>query len=311
MGQASERDRLLYKIAKAYYYDDETQGIIAERFGVSRVKVCRLLKQARDEGVVTIAIRSPSADTVELERELASAYGIKEAIVADSSGAESAAAVGGAAAAYFTRTIQGGETVALTWGAGLLAFVNALEPFSVPEIRVVQMLGGLGDADADVHGAELARRMAQRLGCRPRILQSPGIVGSASVRRALLADAQIAETLSFARKADVAFVGLGVLDSSSLLRGASIISASELETLAKAGAVGDIALRFYDAEGNAVRAATDDRVVGLSLEEIRSLPRVVAIAWGTRKIAAIRGALKGGLVSVLVTDREAAEGLVG
>lgn len=310
MDRATERDQLLYKIAKAYYYDDETQQAISERFGVSRVKVCRLLKQARDEGFVSISIRGPGADTAELERELAARYGIGESIIVEDSGGDVSVPVGNAAASYFARIAQEGQTVALSWGKSLLAFVNALEPVAAVDVRVVQMLGGLGDSEADVHGAELARRMAQRLGTKPRLLQAPGVVASREVRDALLTDAQIAETLAAARKADVALLGIGTLDDASLLRRTSIISATELDALSRAGAVGNVALRFFDAEGRTVPSGTDDRGIGLNLDEIRHIPRRVAIAWGARKVAAIRGALRGGLVSTLITDTNAAKGLL-
>ncbi len=307
----NDRNQLLFKIAVAYYSDDQTQQVIADRFGISRVKVCRLLKQARDEGIVSISIRGPSEGAAELERRLEERYGLQEAVVVeDAAGGDRGAAVGAAAAAYFKRIARDGLTVALSWGAGLLPFVNALDPQTDAEVRVVQMLGGLGDAEADVHGAELARRMAQRLGTKPRLLQAPGIVASKDVRAALAADAQISETLALARRADAAFVGVGALDEASLLRGGSIISAAELESLSRAGAVGDLALNFFDARGGRVPSPTDERVIGLSLEEIRALPRVVAVAWGLRKVVPLRGALLGRLVSVLVTDAEAAEGLL-
>ncbi len=100
MGGAGDRDKLLYKVATAYYRDDETQQAIADRFGVSRVKVCRLLKQARDEGVVSIGIRSPGGEAGDLERRLEERYGLQEAIVAEGGdGVDAAAAVGAASAA--------------------------------------------------------------------------------------------------------------------------------------------------------------------------------------------------------------------
>jgi DNA-binding transcriptional regulator LsrR (DeoR family) len=218
--------------------------------------------------------------------------------------------VGNAAAGYFARITQEGQTVALSWGKSLLAFVNALEPVAVADVRVVQMLGGLGDSEADVHGAELARRMAQRLGTKPRLLQAPGVVSSREVRDALIADMQIAETLDAARKSNIALLGIGTLDDGSLLRGTSIISSTELDALSRAGAVGDVALRFFNAEGKSIPSGTDDRGIGLSLDEIRRISRRVAIAWGSRKVAAIRGALLGGLVSTLITDTDAAKGLL-
>jgi DNA-binding transcriptional regulator LsrR (DeoR family) len=309
MNDWSDRDQLLYKIARAYYADDQTQQLIADRFGISRVKVCRMLKQARDEGMVSISIRGPSGGTADLERRLEERYDIQEALVVDTS--EDPNAAGVAAAAYFSRIVHDGLTVTLSWGASLLSFVNALEPLTDADVRVVQMLGGLGDAGADVHGADLARRMAQRLGSRPRLLQAPGIVTTKAVRSALMADQQIAETLDLARKADVAFVGIGALDADNVLRGGSIISATELATLSKAGAVGDLALNFFGPDGQSIHSDTDERVIGLSLDEIKAIPRVVALAWGSRKVTPLRGALAGKFIAVLITDTAAAEGLLG
>lgn len=302
MEKEVDRKRLLYKVAKAYYHDDETQQAVAERFGLSRVKVCRLLKQAREDGVVTIGIRSPAVEAQDLERRLEDRYGLQEAIVSD--GADGA--VGGDAAAYFRRIACDGLTVALSWGNSLLTFVNALDGMDDHGIRAVQLLGGLGDADADVHGAELTRRLAQRLGTKPRLLQSPGIVASRELRAALVSDPQIAETLELARCSDVAFLGIGALDCESLLRSGSIIDGAELDRLTSAGAVGDLALNFFDSSGAPVPSSADGRVIGLSLDEIRAIPRTVAVAWGRRKAAALRGALLGRLISVLVTDAEAA-----
>lgn len=304
----SDRDQLLFKIATAYYTDDQTQQCIADRFGLTRVKVCRLLKEAREEGVVTIRIRSPEGEGAYLARRLEERYGLKEAVVAGT--AEGGAAVGAAGAAYLRRIAKNGLTVALSWGTALLAFVNALEGLEDFGIRAVQMLGGLGDADADVHGAELTRRLAQRLGTKPRLLQAPGIVASRELQSALAADPQIAETLAMARNADVAFVGIGALDEESLLRGGSIVSGQELALLSHSGAVGDLALNFFDSTGRPVPSPTDGRIIGLSLQEIRSLPRTVALAWGRRKVAALRGALAGRLVSVLITDVNTAASLL-
>jgi DNA-binding transcriptional regulator LsrR (DeoR family) len=313
METGTERDRLLYKIAKAYYNNDENQKDIAVRFGLSRVKVCRLLKQAKDEGIVSINIRGSKAPTADLELELANRYGIKEVIVAQSGSSnpeDISKAVGIAAAQYCRRAIQGSEIIGLSWGTSLLAFVKALEPFPIPDVKIVQILGGIGDAEAVFHGAELARRMADKFGARSRILQAPGIVSSSEIKNALLADPQIEETLKYARKADIAFIGIGTPDAEGLLSRSSAMSPEELNVVVHGGGVGDVILNFFDRNGHLVPSPINDRLVGLTINELKRIPRVVGVASGLHKVDALRGALLGKYISVLIVDEYVAAALM-
>ena len=306
-----EAKRLLYKVSVAYYVDDLTQKEIAKRLGLSRIKVSRLLKQAREEGIVQITITPPANPHADLERALESRYGLDEAVVVAATGEHRRSllqALGPAAAACLVRGLQGNEVVGLTWGRSVLAAVDAAPSRTWPELRVVQLLGGLGQPEADVHGAELVHRLAQILGGRPRVLPAPGIVPSRLVRDALLADPQIADTLRLAARAHTALVGIGVVTApDSVVRQAgTILTDAEISELQARGAVGDIALRFFDAHGRPIEHEINERVVGLDLEQIRRLPRVIGVAGGPQKLEAIRGALRGRLISTLVTDQHTA-----
>jgi DNA-binding transcriptional regulator LsrR (DeoR family) len=183
---------------------------------------------------------------------------------------------------------------------------------SWPEIVVVQCLGGLGQPDADIHGIELTQRLAHVLDARPRLLPAPGIVKSKLVRDALLTEVQISDTLALAARADVALLGIGVTAApDSVVRMAkTILTESQIQELEARGAVGDISLRFFDAQGRCVKHPINDRVVGLDLDQIRRIPRVIGVAGGPHKVDAIRGALRGKLINVLVTDEDTATHLL-
>lgn len=303
----------MYKVARAYYEDDQTQQQIGERFGLSRVKVSRMLRLARSEKIVQITINPQGASGTELEREIERRFGIKEAIVVACSGHTSGAvanAIGPVAANYLVRTLQGSETLAISWGNTLLSVVNAFPLASMPDLRVVQLTGGLGELEARTHGAELARRAAESLGARLRLLHSPGIVKDQTVRDALVHDPQISDTLRLAARADVALVGIGVLETASTLLGSNQLLPEEIGHLRDNGAVGDIALRFFDKDGCKVESLIDRRIVGCSLEDIRGISRVIAAAGGKDKITVIKAALKGKLVDVLITDSQTGQRLV-
>ena len=194
----------------------------------------------------------------------------------------------------------------MTWGTTLLAVVNALPTQNWPDLKVVQMLGGLGQPEADVYGADLVHRTAGAWRARPRLLPAPGIVASKLVRDALLADPQISDTLALGAQADVALVGIGRLALDSVVMQAGILSPEELGQLRARGAVGDIALRFFDLDGQPVEHDIYERVIGLDLDQIRSIPRVIGVAGGEGKLDVIRAALHGGLIHVLVTDEATA-----
>jgi DNA-binding transcriptional regulator LsrR (DeoR family) len=307
MAADQEFKRLLYKVAKAYYEDDLTQQQIGQRFGLSRIKVSRLLTRAREEGIVQISVVSPQARHANLERKIEDRFALDEVIVTAPPGSDPETLIrelGAAAATCLVRGLQGNEVLTLSWGHTLLSVVDAIPTQNWPELKVVQMLGGLGHPEADVYGADLVHRTALALGAKPRMLSAPGIVASAMVRDGLLVDPNIADTLALAEQADIALVGLGRPTPGSVVMESGILSQGELDDLHSLGAVGDIALRFFDADGLPIEYEINDRIIGLTLEQIQSIPRVIGVAGGRAKYEVIRAALRGRLINVLVTDEE-------
>jgi len=313
MGSDSQDHRLLYKVAKAYYEDNLTQQQIGGRFGLSRVKVSRLLGRAKQSRIVQISITPPLSSNVDLEREIESKYGLKEAVIITPTRYETDTVVselGLAGAQYLLRCLQGSEVIAISWGNTLLAVVDALPAASFPRVRVVQIIGGLGELEANVHGAELTRRMAQTIGARPRLLHAPGIVKNQSVRDALVNDPQVSGTLTLAASADIALVGIGAFRKDSTLSNTQILTQPQTQAIKKAGAMGDIALRFFDRNGAHVKTPIDLRIVGLGIDAIKDIPRVIGVAGGRSKIEVIRSAIQGKRINVLITDDQVATGLL-
>ncbi len=312
MALESHLHRLLYRLAQAYYLEDLTQQQIAERFALSRTKVSRLLTRARDEGIVRISLQPPPSDASQLESQLERRFGLDEAIVVAVNAPDSPDAVARelapAAAAYLLRMLVGNETVAVAGGASVRAMVDALPTRSFPRLTVVQMAGGMGPTHAPDHATEVARRLASKLEARLTLLAAPGLVSSAHLAAELRTDAQIQETLEQAARADLALVGLGLLTPQSALvyRG----TRNDLEDLNRAGAVGNIGYRCINALGEPLHTEFDERIVGLSLEQIVAIPRVVGIAGGVVKLALIQAALRAHVLRVLITDQGVAEALL-
>ena len=315
MPVTGEQHRLLYRIAQSYYLDGLTQSQIAKRFGLSRPKVSRLLQKGRENGIINITLTPPPDGTADLERELEQKYCLEEAVIAPVSDPQDHSAVvhelGPVAAECLLRCISGSEIIATAWGTSILAMVDALPLRSWPDVTVVQMLGGLGPVDAVDHSAELTHRIAQKLGAKLRLLSAPGIVATREIATALRADPQISRVLEVAGQADIALVGLGVpTPDSLLLRTGTILNNKDLALLQDAKAVGDIALRYLDSNGTPLELEINERLIGLTIEQIREIPRVIGIAGGALKVDIIRAALRGKILDVLVTDVETAQRLL-
>jgi DNA-binding transcriptional regulator LsrR (DeoR family) len=308
--------RLMTKVAHLYYVHKLKQADICEQLGLHQSTISRLLKRAERDGIVRVTVSAASGIHPELEDALQSEFGLRSAIVVDCSGDEAQIArdLGSAAAYYLETTLKHDDVIGISaWSAALLGMVNAMHGHQRwKSIRVVQILGGVGSPDAEVHATQLTRRLAQAAGGTATLLPAPGVTGTADARRVLLKDPFVREAVSLFRAVTVAMVGIGAIEPSrAIASSGNVFSPRELKHLAHLGAVGDICLRFFDAHGRPVASPMNERVISMELSDLVKVRRVVAVAGGRRKLAAIRGALAGKLVNELITDVQTAEHLVG
>jgi DNA-binding transcriptional regulator LsrR (DeoR family) len=176
---------------------------------------------------------------------------------------------------------------------------------------VVQTLGGIGDPTVQIHANQLTTRLARLTGADAHLLNAPGVAQSREGKLVLLGDPFVRETMDMFGMITLAIVGIGAMEPSNMLaRSGNIFTSRELAAIKEAGGVGDISLRFFDAAGRIVKTPLDERVIGMSLEELTGVDRVLALAGGQAKTEAIRGALRTGVIDVLITDRFTAERLV-
>jgi len=304
---------LLSKVSTLYYLRDQTQQEIAERLRLSRPAVSRLLRDAQNQGIVQITISPPRGLLIELESRLEERYGLEVVRVVAMEAGTSADLVrrqiGAAAAAYLARTVHQGDTIGLAWGTTLSAMVQAMAPMPTEGVHVVQTLGGIGPPAAEAYAAQLVRRLAQLLGAAPVLFPVPGVVATAEVRDVLVNDPHVQAALRYFDRLDTVYVGIGSIATNPVLNDGHSLPEGTHAALVAAGAVGDIALRFFDAKGAPVRSSLDERILGITAEQLHKAPRVVAVAGGPDKADAIHAALKSEIVDVLITDQQTAEEL--
>ncbi len=308
---------IITEVARMYYEKRQTQLEIAKTLNVSQGTVCRFLKRAEKRGIVRTMISPPVGIFVDLEELLERKFGLSQVIIAQApSGAEESMqdAVGAAAAHFLEITLRSRAVIGVaSWSASLLSTVQQMHPvWKVSECKVVQILGGEGHPSIEKHACYLVSQLARLVQGDAHLLPAPSLVASKEAADVLAQDPNVRETMELFDRITIAVLGIGSMEPSPWSVGCGdTFSIEELESLEEKGAVGNICLRFYNASGEEIRDAVDgNRVFGLKVERLKSIPMVVGVACGKRKRQAILGALRGRWINVLVTDQFTAESLV-
>jgi DNA-binding transcriptional regulator LsrR (DeoR family) len=308
MGRINEL-RLIARIAQMYHVEGRRQAEIAESMHMSQATVSRMLKRAEQEDIVRTTVIPPPGTFADLETALRNRYGLTEAIVIDCSEDRDGAImarIGEAAAHFLEVTLQQDEIIGVSsWSQTILRMVDNIHPFKNAKAKyIVQILGGMGDASVQTHATQLTARFAKLTGGEPRLLLVQGLTSSREAKLIMLADPVVRGTMDLFGRLSLAIVGIGAVEPSELLaRSGNVFSRQEMAMLNEAGAVGEISYRFYDKDGKPVETPLNERVIGITLEDLRKADRVMALAGGESKTQAIAGALKLGIIDVFVTDK--------
>ena len=222
------------------------------------------------------------------------------------------ARIGEAAAHFLEATLQKDEVIGVSsWSETILRMVENIHPMKSGGAKyVVQTLGGMGDPSVQTHATQLTTRLAKLTGAEAQLLSTPGVAPSREAKLVLSGDTYVRETIGLFGQITLGIVGIGSIEPSGMLaRSGNVFSEREHAQIQDAGGIGDISLRFFDAQGQSVKTPLDERVIGMTLEELAAVDRVIALAGGQSKTEAIRGALRTGAIDLLITDKFTAQRL--
>jgi lsr operon transcriptional repressor len=295
-----------------YFKEGQTQEIIAQRLGMTRKRVNRLIAQALGTGLVQITIDSRFAPCTELEARLADKYRLRRAIVVPSPEPEIdvRSVVGAAAGQFLSEHLAAGETLAIAWGGTIAAAAQNVRRRPNSDNTVISLVGGLA-ASGPINPYDNAAMMARALGATCRYVTAPMVADSKELRDALQTSAPVAGVLASIARADMALLSAIDLTERSKALEYGVISRSTWKSLRAAGSVGDIAGHYLHATGELTTHPMAELVVKPRLEDVRSIRRLVLAAGGKHKVPIIRAGILAQLCHVLITDEDAARELVG
>ncbi|WP_042374854.1 sugar-binding transcriptional regulator [Neobacillus jeddahensis] len=296
-----------------YYKDGWTQAEIANKLGVSRPVISKLLQKAKDEGIVNIYIKDETVRTVELEQQLEKRFGLNDAIVVPNSGQSREIvkrAVGLAGANYISHNMKGVQRIGISWGRTLAALVQEYPYERRDEIKIVPLEGGMGVKEVEIHANQLANEFAKKINGTCTYLYAPAIVETEELRERLMAMQDIETVLESGRQVDLALIGIGNPFNDSTLMKIGYLTEEDVSHLRELGAVGDIGFRFFDEQGEQISDPTSNKIIGITLDELKGIQKVVAVVEGEQKAESVLGALRGQFINVLIVDEQMASAIL-
>ena len=279
---------------------------------MSRWKIGRVIKDARERGLITITINHPQVDLTGIEIKLAKKFDLKQTIVVDInefSGNSPLDQIGTVGAQYLATIIPRYQILGVTWGLTMSHVAKCLPKIEPVGLELAQIGGGIGTIEGTDNPA-LTTMLGQKMSANAHIIQAPIIVRNKSIRDTLFKENKIRQTIEIAKRADIVMFGVGLVSTESLLWQSGFLGPEEATKLKKAGAVGAICGRFFNDQGKQCWQTLADRTIGLSLDELKKIKHKILIAVGKEKLQAILGALKGNIVDVLIVDKETAHQLL-
>lgn len=306
-------ERFMARVAWAYYVEGLTQEGVADKLGTTRLRVNKLLSEARRSGLVRITFNTAFAACAELETALCARFGLAQAYVAPApSDPKDVQMIVGAALGHVLSEVLADPAVKLfgmSWGNTLnlaTRFVAALER---PDLEVISVMGGL-TRGSDLNSFEITTRLADLLGAQHSYFTAPLYAGSAASRDTIMQLDVFREVLEKLRAVDALAMAAGDLSRRSLLMRDALPSDTTMEELLEMGGVGDVLGTVIDAEGCALAHPINERVIGIGLPDLARIPNVILAAGGTYKVPVIRALLGLGHVNTFVTDETTARALI-
>lgn len=297
---------LLTQISVAYYQDGATQEEISKKFSISRAKIGRMLKQARDEGIVEITVKYHPVFSAKIEQRLLDRFGIKRALIALDHPDETVQRdqVSGLVSNYLSSVLKDGTVVTVGQGRNVSAVAHHVGVITPRECKFVSGIGGIHPRGGVFNADHICRQLAKKYGSSSETLYAPAYAENRAQKEAFMQNSTVKQTLDLARKADVALIGIGDMSENSYMVDLGWFSANEVvQSRLQQGVVGDFAgYDFFDINGEIANTVMNDRVIGLSVEEFSRISEVIAIATENSKPLALLGALRTGAIDVLATS---------
>ena len=314
--------RLIYKVCSLYYEDDMRQQEISDYLGISRATISRMLQKGKESGIVRVEVINPIQFSYgKLEKALERKYGLKEVIVVESSSldthTESLTKMYERAALYLSQFFHDGDYIGVSMDVTLHNVATVKRAFPKDNhYMFVPVIGGISQGNVsgiDIQSNQIAREFAQKFGGDYTQFLAPALFSEKKIKDYFLKEKSVNFIFDDFQKLDTLVMGIGANDTGtdSTLIHAGYITDEEIQEFAKNGVVGNVALQFFDTNGDTGKFEPfNERVAGMNTDMMKKVRNRIGIAGGRERVEAVKGAINGGYINMLITNNECAEKLL-
>lgn len=293
-------EALMVKVAWYYYLENMTQQKISDLLGISRMKVIKLLEKARVSGVIQFKIRKDSENQMIVEKGLRDKFNLKDTFVVPTNPDDDNIneTVAHAAAMYISDRINKDDFINIGYGDTSSRILNNLATMTEYPISCVSLTGGVN--------CYLPNTMSTIFNAKLYLMPAPLLPSSKELAQTMKNESSVVEISRMASLSKITVVGVGGIDDNATIIKSGLLSKNDVLFLQMQGAVGDVLSHFIDQDGNIVNAEIEERLISYDLQSLKELDNVIGVAAGNVKVNAIRAALRGGYLDVLITDENTA-----
>lgn len=296
----SYEDSLIVKAAWYYYMENMTQQEISEKLGMSRMKVIKLLDKAKQTGVIQFKICPERSRQLLVEQKIIKKWGLKDAFIVPTPPSDAGLneTISQACAMYISNHLTENIFINMGYGDTPNRVLNHLATITETPISVISLTGGVSYYLPNIHSNIFKAKLY--------LYPAPLLVASKEMYNAMKQETTIQEIERMVEIASLTVVGIGAMNDNATILTNGILSQSDFSYLSMKGAVGDILTHFIDKDGNPVHSDIEERLFSTPLSALKKLNNVIGVSGGPQKTDAIRAALKGGYLDILVTDENTA-----
>ncbi len=303
-----ETKSLRLRAAWLYHVQGLRQITIAERLGISRAMVIRILDEAKRRNEIRIWVDEDISECLDLSFRLEETFAIDHAIVvpAIDDAEDPARTVGAQLGKYLSQQVVDGMVVGVGWGRTLSASIETFAPSRLANAKVVSLMGGIINPGKR-NPIEFSWRLAGLMNSECYLYLAPVIVDKPETKKTLLTDCGLSQIETLAATMDMAVVSCGDIGESSTSLAEQIVDQPDFDDMVRAGAVGDVMCNFIDKDGASVDHPIGDRTMSVDLDVVASAKNLVLATGGSHRAVALLAAIRRMSPNTLITDENAAK----
>ncbi|MGM0215804.1 sugar-binding transcriptional regulator [Enterococcus sp. AZ109] len=302
-----DREALMLQAALLYYEDEITQSEIAKLLNISRPTVASLLHEAKEKGIVKITIQHNELGLLKLQEKLKENYHLQNVRIASRTQKDLKVAAGKLCVELVEPLLSSIEKLGIGWGSTLFEYVQQANLLDLHQLKIIPLIGGIGLSEVRINSNHLAFVLSEKYHAEVSYFYAPAIADTLAVKSALMETSLVKEILDEGKQVDFAILGVSDPVRSSTYKKLKYISQEEAELLKSQQAIGDIGSTIFDSQGKPLTKGFSQRLLGIELEDIKNIPRVLITATGKEKAESVKTLLDMNFITDLVVDEEIAE----